>query len=379
MKLIYASLMALGLLAWGVDAAAQGRQETNEVVRAEVLQVLDEYERELPGTGAVANIQELRIELLSGERAGDIVEFENEAIPLQTGDIFFVNYLITINGDEFFLYKDYDRRWQLLTLAGLFVLLMISFGGWQGARALGSLGLSAAAILFVLVPALLAGYNAALVSLGVAGIILALVLFGTHGFRPHVTIAFAGTWSAVLVTCGVAAWWVHSMRLSGFGSDASVFLNFATDGTLDFAGLLLGAIIIGILGVLDDVSITQASVVQELKHANRDLSVRELYTRAIRVGRDHVSSLVNTLALAYVGVALPLVLFLSTSQAPVGELLNQEIVAAELTRIIIGSIGLILAVPLTTIIAAWWFGTRGVAEGAQVPQAPCGHAHHHHH
>ncbi len=378
MKLMYAGLMALGLLAWGADAAAQGRQETNEVVRAEVLQVLDEFERDIPGTGATANIQDLRIELLSGERAGEIVEFENEAIPLREGDIFFVNYLITINGDEFYLYKDYDRRWQLAALGGLFVLLMLGFGGWQGVRALGSLGLSAAAILFILVPALLAGYNAAWVSLGVAGVILALVLFGTHGFRPHVTIAFAGTWSAVVVTCGVAAWWVSSMRLSGFGSDASVFLNFATDGTLDFAGLLLGAIIIGILGVLDDVSITQASVVQELKHANSSLTVRELYTRAIRVGRDHVSSLVNTLALAYVGVALPLVLFLSTSQAPVGELLNQEIVAAELTRIIIGSIGLILAVPLTTIIAAWWFGTRGVAEGAEVPQAACGHAHHQH-
>jgi uncharacterized membrane protein len=378
MKLIYAGLTVLGLLAWGVDANAQGRQETNEVVRAEVVQVLAEYERDLQGTDATVAVQELRIELLSGERDGDIVAFENEAVPLQVGDVFFVNYLTTINGDEFLLYKDYDRRWQLAALGGLFVLLMLSFGGWQGARALGSLGLSVAAILFILVPALLAGYSAAWVSLGVAGVILAVVLFGTHGFKPHVTIAFAGTWSAVLITCALAAWWVSTLRLSGFGAEASVYLNFATDGTLDFAGLLLGAIIIGILGVLDDVSITQASVVQELKHANSSLSVRELYTRAIRVGRDHVSSLVNTLALAYVGVALPLVLFLSTSQAPVGELLNQEIVAAELTRIIIGSIGLILAVPLTTVIAAWWFGTRGVDAGASVPQAPCGHAHHKH-
>jgi uncharacterized membrane protein len=377
MKLIYAGLTVLGLLAWGADAAAQGRQETNEVVRAEVVQVLNEYERDLVGTDATVFIQELRIELLSGNRDGEIVEFENEAVPLVVGDTFFVNHLTTINGDEFFLFKDFDRRWQLVALGGLFVLLMLSFGGWQGARALGSLGLSVGAILFILVPALLAGYNAAWVSLGVAGVILALVLFGTHGLKPHVAIAFFGTWSAVLITCALAAWWVGALRLSGFGAEASVYLNFATDGTLDFAGLLLGAIIIGILGVLDDVSITQASVVQELKHANSSLSVRELYTRAIRVGRDHVSSLVNTLALAYVGVALPLVLFLSTSQAPVGELLNQEVVAAELTRIIIGSIGLILAVPLTTIIAAWWFGTRGVAAGVEVPHAPCGHAHRH--
>ena len=376
MKLLYAGLGLLALLSWGNNALAQANQEVNEVVRAEVLQVLDEFEREIAGTDAVATVQSLRIELLSGSRTGDIVVFENEAVLLSEGDVFFLNYLTTINGDEFFLYKDYDRRWALAALASLFVILMLAFGGWQGMRALGSLALSVGAILFVLVPALLAGYNAALVSLVVAGIILALVLFGTHGWRPHVTIAFVGTWSAVLVACGLAAWGVSVLRLSGVGSEASVYLNFATDGTLDFAGLLLGAIIIGILGVLDDVSITQASVVQELKHANAGLSVRELYTRAIRVGRDHVSSLVNTLALAYVGVALPLVLFLSTSQAPVGELINQEVVAAELTRIIIGSVGLILAVPLTTVIAAWWFGTRGVDPDADVPHAACEHAHH---
>jgi uncharacterized membrane protein len=381
MKVVYVGLALLAALGWGMDANAQTgsqNQEINEVVRAEVLQVIDTFDREIAGTDAMATVQSLRVELLTGTREGDIVVFENEAVLLQVGDTFFLNYLITINGDEFFLYKDYDRRGPMVILALLFVTMMVAFGGWQGARALVSLALSAGAILFLLVPALLAGYNAALVSLVVAGVILALVLFGTHGFKPHVMIAFAGTWGAVLVTCGLAAWWVHTLRLSGFGAEASVYLNFATDGTLDFAGLLLGAIIIGILGVLDDVSITQASVVQELKAANQSFSIRELYTRAIRVGRDHVSSLVNTLALAYVGVALPLVLFLSTSQAPIGELINQEIVAAELTRIIIGSLGLILAVPFTTGLAAWWFGTRGVDPDAVVPSAPCGHAHHHH-
>lgn len=370
--------VVLGLLVVPVFSFAQNPlQESNEVVRGEVLRIIDEFEKPIAGTDAIAQVQTLQIELLSGTRSGDVVTFENEAVQLEAGDVFFLNHLTTISGEEFFLYKDVDRRVSLYLLAGLFVLLMLGFAGWQGARALASLGLSLGAILFVLIPALLAGYNAALVSLGVAGIILAFVLFGTHGFRAHVMIAFAGTWSAVLVTCLVAWWWVDQMRLSGFGSDASVYLNFATNGTLDFAGLLLGGIIIGILGVLDDVSITQASVVQELKAANNSLSRLELYTRAIRVGRDHVSSLVNTLALAYVGVALPLVLFLATSQAPVGELLNQEVVAAELTRILIGSIGLVLAVPLTTALAAWWFGGRIVDPDTLPPSAPCGHSHSH--
>jgi uncharacterized membrane protein len=152
------------------------------------------------------------------------------------------------------------------------------------------------------------------------------------------------------------------MRLTGFGQDAAVSLNFSTRGALDFAGLLLGSIIIGILGVLDDVSITQVSVTQELKHANKDLSALELYESAIKVGKDHIGSLVNTLALAYVGVSLPLVLLFARADATIGLTLNQEVVAAELVRIIVGSIGLILAVPITTLIASWWYGKKGIDE-----------------
>jgi len=208
----------------------------------------------------------------------------------------------------------------------------------------------------------------------IAGAILAVVLFGTHGFNPRSTTAFVGTFLAVCCTCAIAAVFVHAMRLTGFGTEASVYLNFSTGGSLDFAGLLLGSIIIGILGVLDDVSITQASVVQELKAANNKLGLKELYSRAIRVGRDHVGSLVNTLALAYVGVALPLVMLFSYADSAAYLSFNQEVVAAELVRIFVGSIGLILAVPLTTLIAAWWFDTHDVDEN-DLPS----HIHHHHH
>ena len=166
-----------------------------------------------------------------------------------------------------------------------------------------------------------------------------------------------------IVTCFIAWFFVDVMKLTGFGSDASVYLNFSTNGTLDFAGLLLASIIIGILGVLDDVSITQASVVQELKHANEKLNARELYLRAIKVGKDHIGSLVNTLALAYIGVSLPLVLLYATADASVALSLNQEVVAAELVRIIVGSIGLVLAIPITTVIAAWWFSKHDVDKG----------------
>lgn len=362
------------LLAVSPVSAQTVHQELKEIVEAEIVSVEAERERSITGTGATTTVQTVRALVETGVRTGTVVEFDNDLITLAPGDEVFLNRLVTINGDEYFVLKDVDRRHYLLILGGLFVFLLVLFAGVQGIRALGSLALSVAAILFVLVPALLAGYNPALVSLAVAGAILAVVLFGTHGFNPRSMIAFGGTFSAVLLTCAIAATFVSLMRLTGFGSDASVYLNFSTGGSLDFAGLLLGSIIIGILGVLDDVSITQASVVQELKAANAQLDIRELYTRAIRVGRDHVGSLVNTLALAYVGVSLPLVLLFARADSALSLTLNQEVVAAELVRIIVGSIGLILAVPLTTALAAWWFGTRGVDEASLTSS----HGHHHH-
>lgn len=354
-----------------LGAGAQTLDADVETVRGEVVEIVSEETRDIIGTDADALVQTIRVEIFDGTRAGDIVEFENDLIPLSVGEDIFINRQVTINGDEIFLLKDVDRRAELLALGIMFAAILVWFAGRQGVRALLSLGVSIGAIIFILVPLLLAGYNPALVSLGVSGLILALVLFGTHGFKPHTILAYGGTMLAVLLTCLSAWYWVSALRLTGFSSDASVYLNFATEGRLDFAGLFLGAIIIGILGVLDDVSITQASVVQELKAANGTLRFTELYRRAIKVGRDHVGSLVNTLALAYVGVSLPLVLFLAGSEAPVTHILNQEVVAAELARILIGSLGLVLAVPFTTLLAAWWFDRREV-EG-EVSH----HGHHH--
>lgn len=347
-------------------------QELKETVRAEIVSVVDESERVVMGTGATTTVQTLRAKVLEGVREDVVVEFENDYILVKEGDIVFLNRLVTINDVEYYVIKDVDRRGYLVILAVLFIGLLFWFARMQGVRALLSLALSVGAIIFVLVPALLTGFNPALASLGIAGVILALALFGTHGINAQSLSAFGGTFIAVFLTCGIAALFVSAMRLTGFGSDASVYLNLSTGGSLDFGGLLLGSIIIGVLGVLDDVSITQASVVQELKAANPTFKLRDLYTRAIRVGRDHVGSLVNTLALAYVGVSLPLVLLFARTDSPWSLTVNQEIVAAELVRIIVGSIGLILAVPLTTLIAAWWFNTHETKEDSA-------HSHVHHH
>jgi uncharacterized membrane protein len=365
-------LFGLVMLPW-VGTAQEVHQELQETVQAKVLEVVEQSDRQILGTDATTTIQTLRIELLDGQKAGQVVSLDNDIIVLEAGDVIFVNRLVAIDETEYFTFKDIERRPQLLTVGLLMLVLIVLFSGWQGVRALFSLGLSIGAIIFVLVPALLAGYDPALTSLVIAGFILAASLFMTHGFRPRVVIAFVGTFSAVGATCLLAWLSVDWLRLTGFGSDAAVYLNFSTGGTLDIAGLLLGSIIIGLLGVLDDVSITQASVVQELRGADSTLSSFELYKRAIRVGRDHVGSLVNTLALAYLGTALPLVMFYVRANADFWQSINQEVIASEILRIIIGSIGLILAVPFTTMVAAWYFGSREVDK--EVIHL-CAHHHH---
>ncbi len=373
-KALLVVLVGGGILAGGQNAAAQtAYEELQAIVPARVEAILNERVVPIMGTDATAVVQTVSARVLEGERMNEVITFENDLVTLGKGDRIFLSHIRDIDGTEIYLLKDVDRGNGLMLLLGLFVALLLLFAGWQGARALVSLFLSIIGIVFVLLPALLAGYDPILMSLLISGVILALALFGTHGFNPVSIIAFGGTVAAVLATSAVAWWFVNMLRLSGYGNDASVYLTFATRGELDLAGLLLGSIIIGVLGVLDDISITQASVVRELRAANRALPALELYQRAIKVGRDHVGSLVNTLALAYVGAALPLVLLFSTSAAPLYFTLNQEVIAAELARILIGSIGLILAVPLTTALAAWWFGSR------EVDNAAGGHYHSHHH
>ncbi len=363
-------VLAPPTLVWGQEI----HQDLKETINGKVLEIVSETSREVTGTDTMTSVQELRVELTSGNRSGEVVSIVSEVVRLQEGDKIFVNRLETIDGKELFTYADFERRPVLAVVFLAFVALLLFFSRWQGVRALLSLAASVGAILFILVPALLAGYDATLTTIGIAAVILALALFGTHGINPRSIIAFGGTYGAVLITGLIAFPSVHIMRLTGFSNDAAVYLNFATNGTLDLTGLLLGSIIIGILGALDDVSITQVSVVEELKGANPSFTFADLYNRASVVGRNHIGSMVNTLALAYAAVSLPLILLYAKTGNSFFMVLNQEVVAAELLRIIVGSMGLILAVPATTAAAAWWYQNRVVDNHIE-----SSHSHHHHH
>lgn len=351
--------------------AQEVHQELQETVRAEVTHVLSEKEQDIIGTDTHSVLQEIQVRILGGEKEGDAVAFENDLIPVEVGDSIYVNRLITIDGIEYYTFKDIDRVRALAALIVVFVLTLVLFSGFHGLRSVLSLIFSVLVLFFVLVPLILKGYSPVLVSVLIAGPILAITLFTTHGFHPRSIIALIGTFGAVVLTGFLATFWVKVAHFTGLSSDEAIYLNFSTHGALDFGGIVLGSIIIGILGILDDVAITQASVVTELKRANHSLRFFELYTRALRVGRDHIGSLVNTLSLAYIGASLPLVLLMVQAESSFTLAVNQELVAVELVRIFVGSIGLILAVPLTTLIAAFWY------ERYPVPKATdhSGHTH----
>src|SRR5690606_16096820 len=214
MKMVLTSLLIL--LAWPASAQT-AYEELQAIMPARVEAILDERVSPIMGTDATAVVQTVSARVLEGERMNQVVTFENDLVTLGKGDRIFLSHIRDIDGTEIYLLKDVDRGSGLLVLLALFVALLLLFAGWQGARALGSLCLSIIGIVFVLLPALLSWYDPFLMSLLIYGVILALALFGTHGFNPVSTIAFGGTVAAVLATSAIAWWFVNVLRLSGYG------------------------------------------------------------------------------------------------------------------------------------------------------------------
>ncbi len=350
MKKLLLGVVLLGGIA-GVVSAQELVTSKEELVPARVVEITSERMETLPTSDAEFLVQTMKVKILKGSQKGDTVQLDNDYAKMKEGSRLILRVTNTTDGRVVYGVSDFERRPPMMVFFVLFVLLVIGFGKMQGVRSLVSLGVSILIIFFVLIPLLLKGYSPVLVSTGVSAIILFFAIFFTHGFNRKSLIAFSGTVGAVVIT-GLLAWLATGMtHMTGFASHEAVYLNFNTGGTLDFVGLYLASIMIGMLGVLDDISITQVAVVRELYGVASHLSKAEIFSSAIRVGKEHVGALVNTLVLAYVGVALPSVLYFATSSAGIGHLINMELFASEIMRTILGSIGLILTVPITTILA----------------------------
>ncbi|MEE6263710.1 YibE/F family protein [Plantactinospora sonchi] len=246
---------------------------------------------------------------------------------------------------------DQQRGRPLVWLLAAFAVAIVAFGRLRGLAALAGLAASFGILLTFILPAILEGSPPLLVAVTGAALIMFVVLYLTHGVTTQTSVAVLGTLGSLLLTGVLGTVAIGATHLTGFGSEDATTLSFL-DADVDLHGLLLAGIIIGSLGVLDDVTVTQAATVGELARANPDLTRRQLYQAATRVGRAHIASTVNTIILAYAGASLPLLLLLIAGGRATSEILTTEFMAQEIVRSAVATLGLIAAVPITTALAA---------------------------
>ncbi len=336
-----------------------------EVMRGEVVNVIVD-------NGAM---QTLEVIINSGSREGQKIQIKNDDSLLITprkftiGDKVIVENVILSDGADNLYISEYDRSGALFWLFAIFLLVVILVASWQGLGSIVGMFFSFLILFKFVLPGILDGADPVNTAILGALFIIPATFYSSHGFARKTTVAVAGTILTLVITGLLATFFADLAHLSGLASDETAFLKLDTAHKIDFSGLVLAGMIISILGILDDITISQASVVQQLKNAKEKISFKELYFRAMSVGRDHISSMVNTLILVYTGASLPLlILFLDRSRQFM-EVISYEFLTEEIIRTLIGSIGLILAVPVTTLLACVLL---------RHDKSDATHVHHHH-
>jgi uncharacterized membrane protein len=356
--LVVAALLTLVAVIWlwpgdppraAADAVAPPAQVTGEVVGIDRGACPDDVAPEaVPGC-------RVHVKLGDGPDAGTEVVVDIPAGPgapeVATGDTVVLAYQSDPANGKPYQITDHARSTQLWILVAAFVLAVLAFGRWRGLTALLGLGVTFGALLLFIVPAILAGEPPLLVAIVGSAAIMMSVLYLTHGVTVETSIALLGTLSSLTLTGLLAAAFTGLTHLTGIASEESSLISVTYPG-VDMQGLLLAGILIGSLGVLDDVTVTQAATVRELAAANPAYTPGELYRSATRIGRAHIASVINTIILAYAGASLPLLILLIAGNTPTGQVLTNQLMAQELVRAGVGTIGLVAAVPITTALAA---------------------------
>lgn len=252
------------------------------------------------------------------------------------------------------------KRDSLITLGIIFVVVVVVVGRVWGAFSLVGLSLSFLVIFKLIIPLIIRGTNPMFAAVLGAILIVPITFYISHGINKKTHVGVISTIISLIFTGLLAVYFVEATHLTGFASEEAGFLQVERSGSIDIRGLLLAGIIIGTLGILDDVTIGQSSTVQQLKKANPKMKLLELYNNGMKVGQDHIASMVNTLMLVYSGSALPLLLLFFGSQKSFLEILEYELIAEEIVRMLVGSIGLVLAAPLATILAAYVFSRNSI-------------------
>ncbi|MBI4049651.1 MAG: YibE/F family protein [Candidatus Doudnabacteria bacterium] len=363
-------LLALFFLFWNLALAQQeepfeaGHVPAEEFYKAEVLEVLENRADTLPD-GTVYRTQSYRLKVLEGPETDKELEIQDKGLTtlnggrgLSKGEKVVVFKVSSEALTEYYIADTY-RLPSIIWIVLFFFLVAIAFARWKGVSSILGLGVTVIVIAKFAVPQIINGKNPVLISLISALIIALISIYLSHGFSKRTSIALVST----LITLGLASIlsfiFVSFGKLFGLGSEQAFYLQTGPLQNLNLQGLLLGGIILGALGVLDDITTSQSAAVEEIQRANQSLPFKELYRRGTSVGREHIASLVNTLFLAYAGASLPLFLFFQASNPqPFWVTLNAEFISEEIIRTLVGSIALILAVPITTLLASYFFAIK---------------------
>jgi len=337
---------------------SSGFQSQEEILETKVQRILEERQKKPMGAEEFQLYQKMELLVTKGSLKGQTIEAESGNLPVsnlpkyKVGDGLIVSYSQDFEGNDVFYITDYIRRNSLFWLFAIFLVIALLVGRWQGLTSLIGLAISFLVIFKFILPQIYNGASPVQVAILGSLIIIPVTFFLSHGLNRKTGIAIAGTVMALILTGILANLFVNLAQLTGFASEEAGFLQAYKPGLINIKGLLLAGIIIGVLGILDDITISQAAIVDQLKKTNPKLKSTELYKKAMTVGRDHIASMINTLILVYTGAALPLLLLFINNPRPFNEVINYEIIADEVIRTLVGSIGLILAVPITTFIAA---------------------------
>ncbi len=376
LKVLFSLVFLASFFIFPLSISAQAELVTAEphYSTGQVIEVLEQ--QEFTYDAEIFYVQKLLVRSRDGVESEVVMGSEFQPLSgtqlLAKGDNIVVAEQIMPEGDSEQVVADTYRLPILAWLLAGFFLIVMSVAGFKGLFSIGGMFLSLMVLSSYVVPQILNGAQPVVVALIGAVMIAGITIYLSHGFKASSHIALASILSTLLGVTLLSAWYLDLAHLTGFGSEEAAFLQVGATAKINLQGLLLSGIMLGALGVLDDIAIAQVATVFELRRANKKLSFQDLYQRGMRVGKDHVASLVNTLVLAYAGANLPIfLLFTLSADTPLWVILNNQLIAEEVVRTLMGSIGLVAAVPLSTAFAAYW------ASGREVVTAETTHKHQH--
>ena len=342
-------------------------QQTEGVIsfKAQVIEILDEATKERED-GSIFRQQNLKLKALEGEREGEEfiyygisdIEVASEK-SYKIGDKVFVDVFTADNKEETVYVTEYVRSQALWYLVIIFIVVFLVIGKTKGIRALLSLILTFVIIIKFMLPLILAGHDPFFVSLIGGLLIMTLVIYLTEGWQKKSHLAIISVIASLLVTLILSLIFTNLSRLTGMAQEETVFLLGLGDLSINFKGLLLAGMLIGAIGVLDDIIVSQIEAVERIYEANPSLPTKKVFSLAFKIGNTHLGTMVNTLFLTYAGAALPLLLIFTLGQETglsLSRALNSEVITTEIIRTLVGSIGVMSAMPIATFLGVYGLG-----------------------